>query len=200
MSTLKKASSGKRAYLRRAERKQHLLQTATEIVEAHGWAALSMSALAEQAGTSRQLIYQHFASLEELLGKTAWHIFEGVRAATRESVAAHPDSLLEAIAAAEAITLDLPPGRGDALWQLINGTAADSPALDSIRRGLRDVILNLWLPAIQREFDMNEAQARVAGWSLIMAFWGMRQMIRDDLVDRDTAMAAFNQLVARMLT
>ena len=46
---------------------------------------------------------------------------------------------------------------------------------------------------------MNESQARVAGWSLIMAFWGMRQMIRDDLADRETAMAAFNQLVARML-
>lgn len=200
MSTSSKPASGKRAYLRRAERQQNLLETAAHIVETQGWTALSMSALAEQAGTSRQLVYQHFSSLEVLLAKTAEHIFEEVRAATHDSVAAHPNNLTQAIAAAEAISLDLPQGRGDALWQLINGTAANSAELDAIRRGLRDVILELWLPTIQREFDMDETRARVVGWSLIMGFWGMRQLIRDGVVERDEAMAAFNQLIARMST
>ncbi|WP_273769827.1 hypothetical protein, partial [Aeromonas hydrophila] len=63
---------------------------------------------------------------------------------TQASIAANPDRLQEAAKAAEAITLDLPPGRGDALWQLIAGTAGASPELDAMRRGFRDLISGVW--------------------------------------------------------
>ncbi len=192
-------SKTKRPYLRRADRRQLLLETATEIVETEGWIALTMSALAERGGTSRQLVYQHFPNLETLLHETAWHIFTDVIERTQESVAAHGNNLKQAIAAAELISLDLPPGRGDALWALIAGTAAGSNELDAMRRGIRELILKIWTPVIRDAMQLPEGAARTAAWSLVMGFWGMRQMVRDGEVSREQGIATLNTLIDQLM-
>lgn len=188
----------KRPYLSRDRRRQNLLSAAASLVEQQGWPALTMSALAEFSGTSRQLIYQHFPSLEKLLAETAWHIFNDTLAGTRSSIAANPASLTGAVAAAEAITLDLPPGRADALWQLIAGTAGGGPELDHIRLGLRKLIGSAWMPLVRKELGLNEGDARAYAWMTVMAFWGMRQLIRDGEVSRARGMKLFNELVERI--
>ncbi|TJY62283.1 TetR/AcrR family transcriptional regulator [Sinimarinibacterium sp. CAU 1509] len=187
----------KRTYLSREVRRQALLETAADIVERNGWNALTMSALAEQGGTSRQLIYQHFPSLEKLLADTAWHIFNDTMQGTAASVAANPNNLAEAARAAEAVTLDLPPGRGDALWQLIAGTASTTPELEQIRQGLRELIISIWTPLIRKELGLNTADAKAYAWMTVMAFWGMRQLVRDGAVTRARGIKLFNELVER---
>ncbi len=188
----------KRAYLSRDLRRQTLLEVAADIVEREGWTALTMSALAEAGGTSRQLIYQHFPSLEQLLADTAWHIFADTMKGTKTSIASHPANLEEAALAAESITLDLPAGRGDALWQLIAGTASQTPELEKIRRGLRDLIGGVWMPPVRKQLGLTEADARVYAWMTVMAFWGMRQLVRDGELPRERGMKLFNDLVARL--
>lgn len=192
------APAAKRAYLSRDQRRQSLLEAAAGIVERDGWPALTMSALAEQGGTSRQLIYQHFPSLDKLLADTAWHIFNDTMAGTQASIAAHPGSLREAAEAAEAITLDLSPGRGDALWQLIAGTAGSSPELDKMRRGFRDLIGNLWATTVRKQLGLSAADSKAYAWMTVMAFWGMRQLVRDGVVSRSQGVKLFNQLVERV--
>lgn len=194
----KRSNEPKRAYLSRDRRRQALLDVASLIVEQDGWPALTMSALAERGGTSRQLVYQHFPNLEKLLADTAWHIFHGTMQQTQASVDAFPASLTEAARTAEAFTLDLPPGRGDALWQLVAGTAAASPELDKIRRNLRQIIIGLWAPSVRKQLDLKPADARAYAWMSVMAFWGMRQLIRDGEISRSRGVRLFNELLDRI--
>ncbi|NGY03791.1 TetR/AcrR family transcriptional regulator [Solimonas terrae] len=179
-------------------RRQTLLEVAAGIVEREGWPALTMSALADQGGTSRQLVYQHFPSLEKLLADTSWHIFTDTMLGTQASIAAHPTSLAEAVTAAEAVTLDLPPGRGDALWQLIAGTASTTEELDQMRRGMREVITGIWMPLVRKELGLKEADAKAYAWMMVIAFWGMRQLVRDGDVTRARGVKLFGQMVERL--
>lgn len=190
--------AAKRAYLSRDLRRQALLEAAAALVEQQGWAALSMSALAEAGGTSRQLVYQHFPSLDKLLADTAWYIFNDTLSGTEASIAANPDRLQEAAKAAEAITLDLPPGRGDALWQLIAGTAGASPELDKMRRGFRDLISGVWSVPVRKQLGLNTAESKAYAWMAVMAFWAMRQLVRDRVIGRAQGIALFNQFVERV--
>ena len=189
----------KRAYLSRERRRETLLEVAAEIVEKQGWAALTMSALAEHGGTSRQLVYLHFANLEELLAATAWAIFNDTMQDTQAAIKRNPDDLMAAVLAAEAVSLDLRPGRGDALWQLIAGTAAAGPELDKIRRQLRSMITRVWAKPITEHLHVDEDTARHYAWMLVMSFWGMRQLVRDRKLPREQGMALFSDLIGRLI-
>src|SRR5271169_1164826 len=71
-----------RPYLAAALRRDHLLEVAARLVRQGGWAALSMQGLAAAAGVSRQLVYEHFASADELSVAALTHLFERAYDAT----------------------------------------------------------------------------------------------------------------------
>ncbi len=198
MSTSSRRKASTRPYLRHDDRRRMLLETATQIVETAGWPALSMVALAQRSGTSRQLVYQHFANLDELLARTAWTIFNPTMERTRNAMSAHLDNLPQAVRAASRVTLDLPDGRGDALWQLIAGTGG-SDALQRVSRGVREMLLDLWGPLVSQTLDLPPRQARLLAWSMIMSFWGLRQLIRDGAVSRRSALDGFQAQIERLL-
>lgn len=50
-----------------SERREQLLDVATELVVERGFPAVSVEAIAQRAGITRALIYQHFGDLEALL-------------------------------------------------------------------------------------------------------------------------------------
>lgn len=189
----------KRPYLGKDDRRKALLNSAAELVEEAGWGVLNMSALADRAGVSRQLVYQHFPNLESLLGATAWVVFTDTMEGTAQAIASHPDDLKQAIRAAELVSLDMPVGRGDALWQLIAGSGLNSPELETIRLGIRDVILKLWVPAVRKEKNLDKAAATSLVWMVILSFWGIRQLIRDGLVSREQGIAQFDSLLDRLM-
>lgn len=192
-------TSDKRPYLGKEDRKKALLQAAAELVEECGWGVLTMSALADRAGVSRQLVYQHFPNLENLLGATAWSVFTDTMQGTAEAIANHPNDLKQAIRAAELVSLDMPVGRGDALWQLIAGSGLNSPELETIRLGIREVILNLWVPAIRKTKGLSKPEAISLVWMVILSFWGIRQLIRDNKVSREQGIAQFDVLLNSIL-
>lgn len=198
-SAKRRSAKPKRVYLSRDLRRQTLLEVAAGIVEREGWTGLSMSALAEQGGTSRQLVYQHFPSLEKLLAYTAWHIFNDTMRGTEASIAANPANLAEAVQSAEAVTLDLPAGRADALWQLIAGTASPTPELEKIRHGMRQLITGVWTPLVRRELGLNLADGKAYAWMTVMAFWGMRQLVRDGELTRARGVKLFGEMLDRIV-
>lgn len=189
----------KRPYLGKDDRKKALLHSAAELVEEAGWGVLNMSALADRAGVSRQLVYQHFPNLESLLGATAWIVFTDTMEGTAQAIASHPNDLKQAIRAAELVSLDMPVGRGDALWQLIAGSGLNSPELETIRVGIRDVILKLWVPAVRKEKNLDKPAATSLVWMVILSFWGIRQLIRDGLVSREQGIAQFDALLDQLI-
>lgn len=52
--------------MQRPQRRAHLLAVATRLVREHGIEALTMAALAEHAGVSKPVVYEHFANSEEV--------------------------------------------------------------------------------------------------------------------------------------
>ncbi|HEY1058539.1 MAG TPA: TetR/AcrR family transcriptional regulator [Limnobacter sp.] len=189
----------KRPYLGKEERRKSLLKTAADLVESQGWAVLTMSALADKAGVSRQLVYQHFPNLESLLAATAMNIYMSTAEGTGKAIAQHAGDIKMAIRTAALVSLDLPRGRGDALWQLVSGTTLGSPELESIRIGIRETILQLWAPMLKQLRDGDEKQGRTLAWMLVMAFWGVRQMIRDGLITRDEGLIEMDRVLDRIL-
>lgn len=58
---------GKRQYLSAASRREAILQVADEVLSSEGVSHLSIVEVANRAGISRQLVYQHFSDLNALL-------------------------------------------------------------------------------------------------------------------------------------
>lgn len=194
------STTTKRPYLGKVERKKQLLDASCQLVESQGWYALNMSTLADYVGVSRQLVYQHFPNLECLLTATAHSIFDETMTGTAEAIAEHSDDIRAAIEAAGVVSLDLPVGRGDALWQMIAGMNLGLPELDTIRRDIRYLVIGLWTPSAQKQLGVSEIEAKSLVWMMIMAFWGVRNLARDGLITREQAIEQFSALSVRVFT
>lgn len=196
--TMNTASRAKRPYLSRKVRRQQLLETAAKIVEEQGWDKLNMSAVAQQARTSRQLIYQHFASLEELMAATGTHIFQQVYEETRAAIEERGHDLTRMLSRAQSLTMDLPAGRAQALWQVVAAAFPADHELTRFGRRMRHLITNLWQPAVAETFGVDDKRAAGISWMLIMAFWGGYRLVQDGELSKAEAIEHLNWIVTRV--
>lgn len=185
------ARAKKRSYLAKDDRRAALLKTAAEVVEKHGWPGLSMIAVAEQARVSRQLIYQHFESLDQLMAETMTEIFRELYESMRESIRSNPGNITDLTLFAERMTFNLSPGRTRALWQMITATYSDSAEASRMSRRLRHLLTNLWLPTTRDAFGLPERETRALIWMLHMAFWGTHQLVDEGEIAREDASRLF---------
>ncbi len=190
-----KTKTGKRPYMAREKRRQMLLDTAAGIVEQDGWDKLSMSALAQASHGSRQLIYQHFESLEDLMVATGTHIFEQVYLRTRDTIEHRQQDIITVLGQAQSITLDLPPGRARALWQVIASAFPADHELTRFGRRMRHLITKLWQPTVAEAFLLDDEQAATVTWMLIMAFWGGYRLVEDGELTKAQAIERLNWIV-----
>ena len=184
--------AAKRPYLAADRRREDLLTAAAAIVAERGWSALSMLGLAQAAGVSRQLVYQHFASLEDLLIAVTRHLFERTREAT-EALLGDPATENHADLARRSfqVYFDLPPAQRRILRAITADPDSDAPALRKVRRFVRGEILSLWTPGVRRATGLPEKEARALAWMLVTAAWGA-----SDLVDeREIGLAAARNLL-----
>lgn len=193
------ASTPKRPYLARDERRRLLLDTAAKLVEKEGWDKLNMSALAQRSNTSRQLLYQHFDSLEDLMVATGTHIFQQVYTGTRDAIEQRSDDIVATLSQAQQITLDLPKGRAQALWQIIAAAFPVDHELTRFGRRMRHLITRLWQPAVAEAFDLDEQAASATTWMMMMAFWGGYRLVEDGELTKQQAIDRLNWIVSSML-
>jgi AcrR family transcriptional regulator len=176
-----------------------LLRTATEIVQNDGWGRLNMSELAKRANVSRQLIYHHFDSMEDLMVATGTHIFQQVYAQTSNVLEAFDAAnLVKSLAQVQHLTLDLPAGQSRALWQVIASAFPPDHDLTAFGRRMRHLLTNMYQGPAMKAFGIDEKKAAGVSWMLIMAFWGGHQLIQDGELSKDEAVESLNWLVANM--
>lgn len=187
------AVTAKRPYLSKEARKAQLVEAAANLVETQGWSVLNMSTLADHIGVSRQLVYQHFPSLGSLLTATANAIFNDTMQGTVTAIAANQNDIRLAIRAAAEVSLDMPNGKGDALWYMIAGMNTGLEELEVIRVSIRDIIIGLWTPMAEKQLGLCELKAKALVWMMIMAFWGIRNLVRDGVLGRTEGLQAFEQ-------
>lgn len=190
----------KRAYLARDDRRTALLAVAATVVEQQGWPALSMISVAEAAKVSRQLVYQHFASVDELMADTMSHLFRERFENIRISIERNSGNLTELMRVVDQETFDANPGRVRALWQMITATYSDSAETSRMGRRLRHLLTKLWSPMLSQRLEFTGAQSAAMAWMLNMAFWGAHQLVHDGEISRKTAHDLFNWMLMRLLS
>lgn len=191
----------KRPYLSRDQRHGVLLKVAAGLVEARGWNALTMVSLAQRADVSRQLVYQHFDSVDALLLETLERIFADTYVRTRDTVArGDGDRIGATVRTMQSITMELPPGRRRALWQVISaaGTGIADSGLANLSTRLRHLLVAAVHPLVARQFHVPPEQAKTLAWMLIVAFWGAMQRVNDGELAPEDAMSNFDWLIEHL--
>lgn len=183
-----------RSYLPSAQRREHLLAAAGRLVRRGGWTALSMQGLGAAAGVSRQLVYEHFASADDLYLATLTHLFERTHGST-EAVVRSATSLDETMRTSFALFLDLPAEERHALRALASEPPPGRRGLARARRRLRNRIAGLWVPYVRQQTGAGEAEASALAWMLTTAAWGLSDTIADGTIDRRQAEGLFVRFV-----
>ncbi len=195
----RKKESPKRAYLARDDRRNALLDVAATVVETQGWPALSMISVAETAQVSRQLVYQHFTSVDELMADTMSHLFRGRYEEIRRGIDNNDGNMTELLRIVDQQTFDDRPGRVRALWQMITATYSDNAETSRVGRRLRHLLTKLWSPMLARQMGLSNDQSRAMAWMLTMAFWGAHQLVHDGEISRKTASELFTVMMMKLL-
>lgn len=193
-------ASPKRAYLARDDRRAALLDVAATVVVEQGWPALSMISVAETAQVSRQLVYQHFASVDELMADTMSHLFRDRFERLRESIQTHSSDLIGLVRIAGQQTFDDKPGHVRALWQMITATYSDNAETSRMGRRLRHLLTNLWSPIIKQQLACSPQQSQAIAWMLNMSFWGAHQLVHDGEMSRKSADDLFTWMLLRLMS
>jgi AcrR family transcriptional regulator len=179
-------------------RRAHLLAAAARLVRAGGWTALSMQGVAIAAGVSRQLVYEHFASADELFLATLTHLFERTYAGA-EAIARAGRRLDETVRAAFVQVLELPPEERHALRSLAAERGEARPGLARARTRLRVRIASIWVPFIRARTGADDAEAAALAWMLITASWALSDVIADGTLERARGIETFVRLVETTL-
>lgn len=196
-----RSEAAKRPYLSYQQRHDALLEAAAVLVETQGWRALTMVSLARKAGVSRQLVYQHFDSVDSLILAVLRHIFQDVYVRTRDEVLNAPQaSPAKAAHAVMQISMDIPVGRARALWQAISASGAgDGGEIAVASRRLRHLTIKIVQPLVEQSLGLPAEQAGPLAWMLIIAFWGARQMIDDGELSSAQAGELYDWMIGRVL-
>jgi len=190
----------KRPYLPSDRRREELLALAAELVVAGGWSALTMKGLAAEARVSRQLVYQHFADLPELLVAVTHRLFERAREATAAIVAqGERDDAADVARRTYEIYLDLPREQRRVLRAITAEPEIDSAELRRVRRYVREQILDLWTPGVRRRTGLPTARARALAWSMTSAAWGLGDLVDDGEIGLPQARELLARVVALVL-
>lgn len=190
----------KRPYLSRDKRHGALLDAASQLVENKDWEALTMVSLAQQAKVSRQLVYQHFASTDELMAATLSHLFRDVYEHTRDAVMRdQPTGFTETVQLMQRITIDIPAGRARALWRAMSVSGGGEGEVAALSRRLRHLLVKTTRPLLERSLGVSPAQAGPLVWMLIVSFWGARQFMDDGELDRESLMDLHGWMMDRVV-
>lgn len=188
---MKAGEKTKRNYLNRDQRKQQLLEAAATLVDSRGWNGLTMISLAEQAGVSRQLVYQHFQSLDELLMQTIDYLFGQFYVESQQDFVDQSDDLRDAVAAQHRHYHDeLSRGRVRALWTILFTPYEKNSSVGKAGRLLRRLSAKVPGEAIPKLVgtELDKKQARHIGFLLDMLFWGSYSLVEDGELSKEQAL------------
>jgi AcrR family transcriptional regulator len=176
-----------------------MLDAAGRLVRHGGWSTLSMQGLAAAAGVSRQLVYEHFATADDLYLATLTHLFE--RAYTAQlAIASSGTSVDDVIRRSFVYFLELPAEERHALRALAMETEPGRPSMARARAQLRSRIAAVWVPFVRRQTGVTEAEATALAWMLNTAAWGLADTIADGTLPRARAVELFVRFADRTLS
>ncbi len=158
-----------------------------------------MQGLAAAAGVSRQLVYEHFATADELYLAVLTHLFERAYTATH-AIATSGMGVEDTVRRSVAFFLDLPVEERHALRALAIESEPGRPSMARARARLRSRIAAVWAPFVCQQTGAPEAEATALAWMLNTAAWGLSDTIADGTLSRARALDLFVRFVDRTLS
>jgi AcrR family transcriptional regulator len=122
------------------ERRQALLEAAIGVFAAGSYRGCTTAEIARAAGVSEPILYRHFSSKRDLYQAVLDHVWERVRAAWEEAIAAEPDPArwLGAISQAH-MTLSRKLVLAELWVQALSEAGEDDELKTHLRRHMREV-------------------------------------------------------------
>jgi len=185
--------AGPRLYLRPNARKQQLLDAAARIFAEHGYAGLTMVAVAEEAGVSRRLVYDHFADVSSL-----YEAFFADRTARYFDMidivfADAGDDVQGAFLGVFGQLMTMP----QVDQQVVRLLLVDSglPELARLRGQFRRMVEDRWLPILPKaRIDRKRVKAML--WTYVNALFALAELVSLREISARDATALASGLVA----
>lgn len=165
------AGPPRRVRMTRAQRREHFLDVAADLVVESGLDSVTMERVAARAGVSKALGYAYFDNSDELLSA----LFDREMAAYDQRIAAaieDAETFEQKIRGVVVAMFDMVPERGRLFGKLMFGESADGSSLGG-RRGSRKRVAESYIGGlIAAEYGLDETEARSAAAIWIAATLG----------------------------
>jgi AcrR family transcriptional regulator len=181
-----------RPYLSAAERRRRLLDAAARCFARDGYGGLTMVALAEEAGVSRRLVYNHFPDLaalyEAYFDDRTRRYLDGID----DAVATGGTDRLAAFTGAFRHLLAMPADDQRAIRVLVTDPAL--PDLAPLQARVRAHIEARWLAPFRIGID-DPALARALLWTVVSGMFGLADVAARGEITVDAAVQLATALV-----
>lgn len=185
--------------MRRDRRRRQLLDTAAAIVRTEGTDALTLARLAEQAGVTKPIAYEHFGTRAGLLIALYRHFDERQAQAVATALANDARSLVDAISILSAAYVDCVLEAGPEFGAIAAALSA-SEEMDDFRQTLRDGYVDQYRAALGRFVSLPAPGARPLLLGLIGAADVLAQDAAANRLSRADAIAALSRIMLGALS
>lgn len=183
-------SAPSRPYLREADRRRQLLDATLRLVERSGIEAVTMSAVAREAGVSRRLVYDHFADLAALFEAFLDDRVQRYGVMVESTIGSVDDPVARAVAMFTQVST-LPREELRLARTLVTGTGAAE--LDRARERFRRHVISRWFG--DDDAARNDAAAATV-WAMAAAVLTIADLVARGELAADTGVRIVGTLVA----
>jgi AcrR family transcriptional regulator len=174
------------------QRRVQLLETAAMIVRTQGTDALTLAYLAERAGVTKPIAYEHFGSRAGLLIALYQRFDERQTQAVQAALATEARTLDQAIAILSAAYVDCSLSAGQEFGAIAQALAA-SEEMEDFRQSLREGYIDRCFDALAPFTDLTRETGEVLLIGLLAAADALSQAAAAGRITRDQAVDALSR-------
>jgi AcrR family transcriptional regulator len=163
------------------DRREKILNAASQLLAEKGPAALRPDRIAAAAGVSRPVVYDHFSGRDSLAAALVERYSKKLFARVEEAFSAHADDFEAAVRAALSAYLDCVQEEGAGLRTLLGSVEHGA---DDTRRRVMSTAVAAWTARIARHKGIPVRDARVAAVSLTASIWALAGLWVEGAISR----------------
>ncbi|RDI49163.1 TetR/AcrR family transcriptional regulator [Nocardia mexicana] len=183
--------------LSKQARREQLLDTALAIVRTQGADGLTLVTLAEAAGVSRPIVYDHFATRPGLLIALYRQLEERHRTTAAQALQSAAPTLAETARAASTVyfacATDMPE------FAAISAALKGDPEMEAAQREISDAYVDLMADSLQPHSDLAPALIRLRCIGILGAAEAIASELNGARTTSTDAVAALADLIASSL-
>ncbi len=180
-------------------RRLQLLETATAIVRAEGTDALTLARVAEKAGVTKPVAYEHFETRAGLLVALYHHFDVRQAEAARAALASQARTLSDAVAILATSYVDCTLEAGKAFGDIAAALSA-TEEMDDFRYATREQYVDLFHSALTRFTRLPKEESRSVLMGLIGAADILSQAAAAGRMSRKDAINALSRIMLGALS